>query len=168
MKPMSVVGDVIPREADLARSRTSPQSLAWWNIRAGLPLSSKDASRASVEPIVTERVLPEALVYTDEWTGYDGLTKRGYLHSRVQHAEKVYVVGNVHTNTIEGFWSLLKRGISGVYHSVSATHLQAYIDEYAFRYNHRDDDQPMFAAMSGRLTDVRAGQYGQYNPVGAD
>jgi hypothetical protein len=49
------------------------------------------------------------------------------------------VDGNVHTNTLEGFWSLVKRGIGGVYHSVSSKHLQSYLDEYAFRYNHRGD-----------------------------
>ena len=49
------------------------------------------------------------------------------------------MVGNVHTNTIEGFWSLLKRGIGGVHHSVSSKRLQDYVNEYAFRYNHRDE-----------------------------
>ncbi len=85
-----------------------------------------------------ERVLPGSVVYTDEWQSYDGLRKRGYKHSRVPHAKHVYVQGEVHTNTIEGFWSLLKRGISGVYHGVSTKHLQAYVDEYVFRYNNRD------------------------------
>lgn len=56
------------------------------------------------------------------------------------------MVGNVHTNTIEGFWSLLKNGIRGVYHSVSSKHLQSYINEYAFRYNHRKDEVSMFAS----------------------
>ncbi|PYV75287.1 MAG: hypothetical protein DMG96_17685 [Acidobacteria bacterium] len=49
----------------------------------------------------------------------------------------VYVLGNVHTNTIEGFWSLVKRGLGGVYHAVSKKYLQTYLNEYAFRYNHR-------------------------------
>lgn len=56
----------------------------------------------------------------------------------MNHSEKVYVSGDVHTNTIEGFWALLKGGIGGVYHSVSTKHLQSYLDEYAFRYNNRD------------------------------
>jgi len=60
-------------------------------------------------------------------------------HDRVNYAEEVYDAGDVHMSIIEGFWSLLKRGIGGVYHSVSAKHLQGYLDEYAFRYNHRDD-----------------------------
>ena len=53
-------------------------------------------------------------------------------------------MGDVHTNTIEGFWSLIKRGISGVYHSVGHHYLQSYLNEYSFRYNRRFDVQPMF------------------------
>jgi transposase len=83
------------------------------------------------------RVLPASTVYTDEYTSYDGLARRGYTHKRVRHQQNVYVIGDVHTNTVEGFWSLLKRGISGVYHGVSTKHLQAYVDEYVFRYNNR-------------------------------
>jgi transposase len=88
----------------------------------------------------------------DEYTVYDRLKRDGYRHSRVHHAEEVYVAVNVHTNTIKGFWSLLKRGIGGVYHSVSAKHLQGYLDEYAFRYNHREDERPMLDTMLSRVS----------------
>ncbi len=57
---------------------------------------------------------------------------------------KKYVRGHSHANNIEGFWSLLKRGIGGVYHSVSPKYLQSYIDEYGFRFNHRKDKRSMF------------------------
>lgn len=57
------------------------------------------------------------------------------------------MVGDIHTNTIEGFWSLIKRGIGGVYHSVSKKHLQSYLDEYSFRYNRRNHDLPMFISL---------------------
>lgn len=57
---------------------------------------------------------------------------------------EIYVAGDTHTNTIEGFWSLVKRGISGVYHSVSAKYLQSYLDENSYRYNHRNDTRAMF------------------------
>lgn len=110
-----------------------------------------NAKRATVMPHVRKKVLPEALVYTDEYTVYDSLNREGYRHDRIHHAEEVYVAGDVHTNTIEGFWSLLKRGIGGVYHSVSSKHLQSYLDEYAFRYNHRDDPQGMFSAFVSRI-----------------
>jgi len=110
-----------------------------------------DAKRATVMPHVKE-VLPETTIYTDEYRVYDNLSKQGYRHSRVHHTEEIYVAGDVHTNTIEGFSSLLKRGIAGVYHSVSSTHLQGYLDEYAFRYNPRKDERPMFLTMLGRVS----------------
>jgi transposase len=111
-----------------------------------------NAKSATLMPHVRKKVLPESVVYTDEFTAYDRLKRDGYRHSRVHHAEEVYVAGDVHTNTIEGFWSLLKRGIGGVYHSASAKHLQGYLEEYAFRYNHRKDERPMFDTMLSRVT----------------
>src|SRR5215210_3916432 len=111
-----------------------------------------DAKRATVVPQVQKKVLPETTIYTDEYRVYDNLSKQGYRHSRVHHAEEIYVAGVVHTNTIEGFWSLLKRGTAGAYHSVSAKHLHGYLNEYAFRYNHRKAERPMFDTMLLRAT----------------
>jgi len=94
------------------------------------------------EKIVRELVEPGAEVHTDEFTGYYNL-KDGYLHKVVNHLEG-YVKDNVHTNGIENFWSLLKRGLNGTYVSVEPFHLFRYVDEQAFRYNHRkhmDDGQ---------------------------
>ena len=68
-------------------------------------------------------------------------------HDRVNHREGVYVSGDVHTNTIEGFWSLTKNGIRGVYHAVSAKHLQGYLNEYAWRYSHRADERALFETL---------------------
>jgi len=107
--------------------------------------------RVSIMPHVTKRVLPSTLVYTDELKTYDSLSRDGYQHSRVNHSEQVYVAGDVHVNTMEGFWSLVKRGIGGVYHPVSSKYLQSYFDEYSFRYNHRKDEQGMFSAFLGRV-----------------
>ena len=112
----------------------------------------RNTKRATVMPHVKKKVLPDSRVYTDEYEVYDTLNQEGYRHHRVNHAEEVYVAGDVHTNTIDGFWSLLKRGIGGVYHSVSAKHLQGYLDEYAFRYNHRKVEQPMFVVMLSRVS----------------
>ena len=67
-----------------------------------------------------------------------------YPHRRVHYAAKVYVQGDAHTNTMEGFWSLVKRGIGGVYHSVSSEHLQGYLNEYAWRYSHRKEELSLF------------------------
>jgi transposase-like protein len=95
---------------------------------------------------VKQYVLPKSTVYTDELKAYGGIghMKNGYEHKRINHTSGIYVMGDVHTNTVEGFWSLLKRGIGGTYHAVSQRYLQMYLNEYAFRYNHRDDPKPMF------------------------
>src|SRR5205823_5873264 len=103
--------------------------------------------------------------FTDEHKSYARLPRMGYQHRRIHHASKVYVEGNVHTNTIEGFWSLVKWGISGVYHSVSDKHLQHYLDEYSFRYNHRDDERAMYRTVMGRVSRVRDGKHGEYSPL---
>jgi len=108
-----------------------------------------NAKEKTILPIMAERILPSTTVYTDSYTTYDNVHKmeQGYTHHRINHTAKVYVMGHVHTQTIEGFWSLLKRGIEGVYHSVSAKYLQTYCDEYAFRYNRRAANQPMFTSL---------------------
>lgn len=74
-------------------------------------------------------------IYSDEWN-YGNLS-RWYQHAYVYHCYGVYARGNVYTNSIEGFWSIFKRGIIGVYHRVSKKHLQKYVDEFVFRYNTR-------------------------------
>ena len=106
-----------------------------------------NVARVTLMPHITTRVMPASMVYTDEYKVYDRLTKEGFAHRRINHSEKVYVSGDVHTNTIEGFWSLVKRGIGGVYHSVSAKHLQGYLNEYAWRYNQRSDERAQFEAL---------------------
>lgn len=93
---------------------------------------------------VEARVLDGSVIYTDEASAYAPLGAKGYQHKRIHHAAKVYVQGDVHTNTIEGFWSLVKRGIGGSHHAVSAKYLQGYLNEYAWRYNHRNDPGGMF------------------------
>ena len=110
-----------------------------------------DIKRDTLYPIIKEHVIPGSMVYTDEYPAYNKLKNHGYTHKRVHHASKAWVIGNAHTNTIEGFWSALKRGINGVYHAVSVKHLQGYINEYSFRYNHRGDDKPMFKTILERV-----------------
>src|ERR1019366_3670626 len=103
-----------------------------------------DVKADTLRGLIKEHVLPKSTVFTDTFRSYNGLDARGYTHERINHSEGVYVVGEVHTNTIEGFWSLIKRGIGGVYHSVGRHYLQTYLNEYSFRYNRRFDTQPMF------------------------
>ncbi len=109
-----------------------------------IAMTVPNVRKATLQPNVQRHVLPRSTVFTDEYSAYNGLARHGYFHERIRHAARVYVSGDIHTNTIEGFWSLVKRGISGVYHSVSAKHLQSYLDEYAWRYNHRDHERPLF------------------------
>ncbi len=123
------------------------------NGKGGTIVAKKvdDAGTKSLMPHITTKVLPESVVYTDEAPVYDKLGQMGYQHDRVNHARKVYVSGDVHTNTIEGFWTHMKRGVSGVYRGVSSKHLQLYLDEYVFRYNNRDNPQEMFNAFLDRV-----------------
>ncbi len=88
-----------------------------------------------VRDAVSQKV---SLLATDEAYGYGGLYN-SYPHQVVHHADKQYVVGTIHTNTIEGFWSLLKRGIVGTYHKVSKDYLPLYLNEFSFRYNNRNN-----------------------------
>lgn len=96
---------------------------------------------------VHEFILPEAVLFTDEYVGYNKPGKGFKAHHRIRHPAKIYVAGDVHTQTIDGFWALVKRGLSGTHHAVSAKHLQGYLNEYVWRYNHRDDDSAMFLSL---------------------
>jgi transposase-like protein len=95
---------------------------------------------------VKQVVVPESILFTDDYSGYAGLQNK-FNHKRINHSQKIYVSGDVHTQTIEGFWALVKNGIRGTYHAVSAKHLQGYLNEYAWRYNHRDDGAAMFLTL---------------------
>lgn len=87
-----------------------------------------------------------SIVVTDEWLGYSKL-KEDYQHVIIKHLEAEYVRGAFHTNTIEGFWAQLKRTIKGTHIHVSRRHLQKYVDEVAFRYMHRKNQEGMFEAI---------------------
>jgi transposase-like protein len=97
----------------------------------------EDRSKEVLQPIVNKHVRKGSKVYTDELISYWGLDEK-YAHEVINHAEK-YVDGAIHTNGLENFWSLLKRGLKGTYVAVEPFHLFRYIDEQAFRYNNRKD-----------------------------
>jgi len=128
--------------------------------RKGRVLTEKvpDVKARTLVPFVEKSVVPNSVVYTDDLPSYDSLGRRGFDHKRIPHSAKVYVIGDIHTNTIEGFWSLVKRGINGVYHAVSDKYLQDYINEYSFRYNRRENGGAMFEAFLCRM--VASGQDG--------
>src|SRR5262249_4158556 len=87
-----------------------------------------------------------SLVCTDESQLYKRMPKNIKKHEIVNHSEKEYVRGEVHTGTIDGYWGLLKRGVIGTFHRVSIKHLQRYLHEFEFRWNNREN-QEIFAAM---------------------
>lgn len=118
-------------------------------------------TRADITGLVKKHVAAGSTVYSDEYqsyaligrlTGDDGTTL-GYKHDTVKHGQDEYVRGNVHTNSVEGFWSLIKNGIRGVYHQVSPAYLQSYLDEYTFRYNRRFDGNQQFKAILARVSE---------------
>jgi transposase-like protein len=90
-----------------------------------------------------------SLLATDEASGYMKLNEYGYKHGAVSHSAKKYVVGAIHTNTIEGFWSMVKRGVMGSYHKVSKKYLPLYVAEFQFRYNNRLNDDIFGTAVRG-------------------
>jgi transposase-like protein len=94
-----------------------------------------DRQKETLQPIVREHVHAGAALFTDEMGGYKGLSEE-YEHRIIDHAVK-YVDGRVHTNGMENFWSLLKRGLAGTYVSVEPFHLFRYLDEQSFRFNYR-------------------------------
>jgi transposase len=119
-----------------------------------IALVSDDVTKATLHGIAKEYILPDSIIYTDHYPAYMGLDKiNGYQHQRINHTAGIYVMGDIHTNTIEGFWSLVKRGIGGVYHSVSKKYLQTYLNEYAFRYNRRDSEKPMFTSLLDQVSE---------------
>ena len=123
--------------------------------------ATRDAQRETLHGMVKEYILPESTVYTDEYVSYDGITELkdgeqkpfGYRHRRINHSAGVYVIGDIHTQTVDGFWSLIKRGIGGVYHSVSQKYLQSYLDEYSFRYNRRDQGNLIFKSILEQVSE---------------
>jgi transposase len=120
----------------------------------------KTVTKKEIYPLIRKHVVPGSVIYTDEFRVYDGVSKikvRGgqggtiaYRHGTVRHADGEYVRGDAHTNSVEGFWMLVKTGIRGVYHSVSPKHLQSYLDEYSFRFNRRHMGNQQFRSILER------------------
>ena len=98
----------------------------------------KRANRKTLHKFINKNAADETkAIYTDEWPPYRGIADDNTTHESVNHSAEEWVRGQVHTNTIEGVFSLLKRGVVGSYHQISAKHLQSYLDEFTFRYNRR-------------------------------
>ncbi len=102
---------------------------------------------SNVIPLIRKNVKIGSTLFTDESRVYEPMKKIGYQHDTVTHSEGEYVRGNVHTNTIEGFWSQVKRSVKGTYHAVSPKYLQSYLDEFSYRYDLRNLSTSLFYPM---------------------
>jgi transposase-like protein len=95
-----------------------------------------DVSSATLRPIMLQQIEYDTKVMTDEASVYRKLKPSDFKsHKTINHSSKVYVRGEIHTNTIEGYFSILKRGLTGIYQHVGSQHLKCYIEEFDFRYN---------------------------------
>jgi transposase len=103
-----------------------------------------NASQRSLLPHIFRNVQQRSTISTDEWLSYRNLRKLGFNHGTVNHKAEQWVDGIHHTNSLEGFWSMLKRSIRGTHVHVSAKHLAKYLGEFEFRYNLRHSPQVMF------------------------
>lgn len=110
-----------------------------------------NAQADTLMPIVADSVKRGSVVYSDDATMYRRIPSMGFEHYTVHHRAHVYVDGHIHTQTIEGFWSLVKNGILGTYRHVSPKYLQGYVNEYAWRFNRREHGFPMFLSLLDRI-----------------
>jgi transposase-like protein len=115
------------------------------------------ASAQILVGVVKRRVEPGSRVVTDQWSGYKSLHK-DFQHDVINHI-KEFGRGDIHTNTIENFWSLLNRGIVGSYHKVSIKHLDRYLAEFTYRFNRRDQQEQLFAETTKNLLHGRTLTY---------
>lgn len=99
----------------------------------------KDVKKKTLNAQIKSKVKKGAKVLTDEWMGYNDVSK-SFNHFVVKHSEGEYVNGDTHTNSLEGFWSLFKRGIMGQYHQISKDYLNKYLDEFCYRYGNRKNE----------------------------
>ena len=108
-----------------------------------------NVKRATLEAFLRETVSHKvSLLITDSWIGYSKIGKE-YPHAVIDHTGGEYVVGAIHTNTIEGFWSIIKRGMVGTFHKVSRKYLPLYVAEFQFRYNNRANSDIFGTAIKG-------------------
>jgi len=110
-----------------------------------------DVTRQTLEPFVTNNVRRGSRVSTDELRSYNDLTRAGYRHETVSHLQEEWVHGDTHTNTIEAFWSILKRSIKGTHVHVSRQHMAKYLAEFEFRWNLRHAPAEMFPRLLKHL-----------------
>ncbi len=117
----------------------------------------ENSKKSSLLPLIQQNVDKNAIISTDEYKVYMGLPKMGYInHGYIKHSMRQYKDGHICTNTIEGFFGQLKRMITGTHIHVSDKHLQKYVDEAVFRYNHRQKEIDMFGTLVLKITSFEA------------
>jgi transposase len=140
----------LKNKKEVARFRESKTTVLGMVERGGRVRLRVIASRRG-EPLsgaVRANVNPQAILFSDDWMPYKPLAREYAGHNVINHSAGVYVMGDVHTNTIEGFFGNLKTGMRGAYKQVSNKWLQSYLDEYAWRYNERfRDGRSMFHSL---------------------
>jgi len=117
-----------------------------------------NTQRTMVIPLIEKTIKKGSTVITDEYFVYRAMSNE-YNHLSINHAQNIYVNGIVHTNTIEVFWSLFKRGIIGIYHNVSQKHINAYCNEFAYRYNNRKFSQDIIVRIAMLQSEGRRLKY---------
>jgi transposase len=114
-----------------------------------------DVTSQSLATTICKTTNRGTTVMTDEYRGYRILSSLGFDHKRVCHKRGNFVDGDIHTNGIESFWAQLKRSINGTFHHVSRQHLQKYLNEFAYRHNHRHSVEPMFCRLASTAGEQR-------------
>lgn len=111
-----------------------------------------DTGRLTLVTQINEYISPKARVITDQHPGYAKLGQTGFNHFAVNHNVSYLTQDDIHTQNAENMWSNLKRGLYGVYRHVSKKYLQAYVDEYSFRYNNRNSSEKMFETLLSQVS----------------
>ena len=118
-----------------------------------------DVTRKTLHSFINRNIKDEdEAIYTDELKGHLGIADDDTRHETVNHSQEEWVVGDVHTNGIEGVWSLFKRSIVGAFHQISAKHLDRYIEEMEWRFNNRDNPH-MFRDTLKRILNTKPMKY---------
>lgn len=123
-----------------------PKTIVWGVVERDGKVRTKivpNTGLRTLTKVIKDNISTEAFIMSDQLPSYKNLHKLGYAHANINHSKK-YVYEDIYTQNIENFWSHLKRGITGVYRHVSPKYLQAYCDEFSFRYNHRKEPTEMF------------------------
>lgn len=108
--------------------------------------------KGTLVPIIQNNVQPGSVISTDTHRSYKSLKGLGYSHRSVNHDLEEWVRGDCHVNSIEGFWSHLKKGIKSTHVSVSRQHLEKYVREFGFRFNHRHEPESMFRKLLAQIS----------------